>query len=248
VPAPGRTAARPNRIPAPSGARRDTEDPIAVIPETVGGMRTVAPSSRPRPSYTTILRPARRHRDPGTDGAAAAHGPWRRRSAVVGILAAMAGAAVAGVLLAAPSGPRAPSAAQQRAAQQAVARSAAAALRDEQATVTANGNASVVKLMTGFGGRRSRAVTRLANASTPTAQISAAHAVERDYGQVAKDVAREEKQTSKAAPLAQALRTVASAYGRLAGATRSQSTARFQAARKAITADERALQKQLDSL
>ncbi len=160
----------------------------------------------------------------------------------------MAGAAAAGVLLAAPSGPRAPTAAQQRQAQQAVARSQASALRSERATVVANGNAAVVKLMTGFGGRRSRAVTRLQNATTPSRQISGARTVQRDYTRVARGVTRYEQQTPKAAALARRLRSVASAYGRLATATQEQSSSRFNAARQAITADERALQKQLDTL
>ncbi|HEY3773591.1 MAG TPA: serine/threonine-protein kinase [Solirubrobacteraceae bacterium] len=234
--------------PVPRLPMRDTEDPVPVIPQTVGGMETVAPTSRPRPSYTTILRPARRHRDAGGDEAQPRASPWRRRSAIVGILVAMAGAAAAGVLLAAPSGPSSPTAAQQRQAQQAVARSQASALRSERATVVANGNDAVVKLMTGFGGRRSRAVTRLQNATTPSRQISGARTVQRDYTRVARGVARYERQTPKAGALARRLRSVASAYGRLATATQQQSSSGFNAARMAITADERALQKQLDTL
>ncbi len=234
--------------PEPVPPRRDTEDQMGVIPRTVGGMRTVAPTSRPRPSYTTILRPARRHRDGNTGEEESGANPWPRRSAIIGILAAMAGAATAGVLLAAPSGPRSQSAAEQRVAQRVVARSQRAALKDERATVVANGNGAVVELMTGFGGRRSRAVTRLTNATTPSAQITDARTVQRDYSRVARSVIRYERQTPQAAPLAKRLRSVASAYGRLATATQQENSSRFRAARKAITADERALQKQLDSL
>src|SRR5579875_1722596 len=240
--------ATPDPPPPASRRSRDTEDPVPAIPETVGGMRTVAPSSRPRPSYTTILRSARRHRDAGADDVETTDRPWRRRSAILGILAATAGAAVAGVLVAAPTGPRSPSAAEQRAAQQAMARSQASVLRREQQTIVANGNAAVVKLMTGFGARRSRAVTRLTNASTPSTQISDARAVQRDYSRVARAVTRYRHQTPTAEPLATRLRAVASAYGRLAAATQRQSGAEFLSARRAITAGERALQKQLDTL
>jgi serine/threonine protein kinase len=223
------------------------EDPVPVISETIGGMETVAPTSRPRPSYTTLLRSARRHRDPGPE-AQAAGDPWRRRSAIVAILVAMAGAAVAGVLLAAPGAPGSPTAAAQRSAQQSMARAQRTALRNERATIAANGNAAVVKLIGGFAGRRSRAVARLQNAGTPSAQISDARSVQRDYARIARAVARDEQQTAKAAPLAKSLRTVAADYGRLASAAQSQSTSRFDAARRAITAGERALQRRLNTL
>jgi serine/threonine protein kinase len=244
---PGTRRAR-SRIPAPSGARRDTEDPLPVIPETIGGMQTIAPSTRPRPSYTTILRPARRHREQPADAAQGEPSSWRRRTAILGILAAMAGAAFAGVLLAAPSGPGAPSPAEQRAAQQAVARAQDAVLRREQQTVMANGDAAVVTVIGGFGPRRSRAVTRLMNAGTPAAQIADARTVARDYARVARAVSRLDHQTPRAAPLARTLRSIASDYGRLAAATESQSSSRFNQARRAITAGERALQKRLDTL
>jgi hypothetical protein len=160
----------------------------------------------------------------------------------------MAGAAFAGVLLAAPSGPGAPSPAEQRAAQQAVARAQDAVLRREQQTVMANGDAAVVTVIGGFGPRRSRAVTRLMNAGTPAAQIADARTVARDYARVARAVSRLDHQTPRAAPLARTLRSIASGYGRLAAATESQSSSRFTQARRAITAGERALQKRLDTL
>ncbi len=100
--------------------------------------------------------------------------------------------------------PGSPTPAAQRRAQQSMATAQRTALRNKRATIAANGNAAVVKLIGGFAGRRSRAVTRLQNAGTPSAQISDARSVQRDYARIARAVARDEQQTAKAAPLGSA--------------------------------------------
>ncbi len=247
----GHDAADPASVHEPglkSARRRDTQPPMPVIPETVGGMQTVAPRSRPRPSYTTILRPARRHRDPGPEAAGEPRAPWRRRSAVLGILAAMAGAAVLGVVLAAPEGPHGPSAAAQRSAQRAVATTQARALSAERAAVVSAADDRIISIMNALGPRRSRAVTRLDNSTTPSTEIAAARGVQRDYAQAARQVAAHVHQTSKAQPLVRTLRGVAADYGRLATAVSKQDSAMFTAAKRSITSGERGLQRRIDAL
>jgi hypothetical protein len=235
---PGRLAAR----------HRDTEEPLPVIAETAGGVETVAPSSRPRPSYTTILRPARRHRDPGPDAGAAERNPWRRRVAVLGILAAMAGAALAGVLLAAPHGPAEPTRAEQHTAQRTAARTEVRRQDGVGRTVITDGNNSLATIMRSFAPRYNRDYTRLVNTHTPTAQIDAAEAEQKDFAGAARRVSAFTAQTPKAAPLAATLRAVAAAYGRFAAAVRAGDSPRFAAAEKGITSGSKTLEHQVAGL
>jgi serine/threonine protein kinase len=239
-----------------AAGRRDTEEPLPAVPHTAGAMATVAPSTSPKPSYTTILRPARRHRDPREQGESTAN-PARRRLIVIGVVVAMAAAAVGGVLAAGGGGaskstPPGPTPAQkrtaQRKAQQATAGQQSKVAAAEQQAVVQDGNAQLVTVVKQLAPRRSRDVTRFANANGPSAQITTAKRVQTDYLKAAARVSAFTGQTPLAAPLTKALRTAATGYGSMASAARAQNDARFAAARKATTKAEKDLRTQVAKL
>jgi hypothetical protein len=236
---PGRLAAR----------RRDTQQPVSAVPQTAGAMATVAPTTKPRPSYTTILRPARRHRDLPDEEASAAH-PWRRRMVVIGVLAAMAGAAVGGVLAAGAgsSGPSRPTEAQLRAAQRSLARQQSQVATAERKAVVQDGNAQLVTVIKQLAPRRSRDVTRVSNSHTRAGQIAAARRVQGDYLKAAAEVSAFTGQTPLAGPLAKTLRRAAAGYASFGAAVTHGDTKRFAAAKRSISAAENALRAQVPKL
>jgi serine/threonine protein kinase len=232
---PGKLAAR----------RRDTEEPLPAVQETSGAMATAAPSSKPRPSYTTIMRPARRHRD-APDEQSSGPDHRRRRLIALGVVLAMAAAAVGGVLAAGGSGgPAGPTPAQQRAAQHGQATQQAQRVTAQHKAVVADANAQLVTVIDKLAPKRSRDVTRLGNTHSQSGQVQAATTVQSDYLGAADKVALFAGQTPLAKPLATTLHRVAADYGRLAAAAKAQDTPNFAAAKKAVTADEIALKKQV---
>jgi serine/threonine protein kinase len=237
-----------------AAGRRDTEEPRPAVPPTAGAMATVAPSTKPKPSYTTILRPARRHRDqPGEDASAA--NPARRRMIVIGVVLAMAAAAVGGVFAAGgggSSGPPRPSPAQVRAAEQraqaATAKQQSQAAAAQRQAIVQDGNSHLLTIIGKLAPRRSRDVTRFANAGGPAAQIAAAQRVRTDYLKAAAEASVFTGQTSQAKPLVKALQKAAAGYGAMASAGRSQNDSRFNAARQATAAAEKALSAEVRKL
>jgi hypothetical protein len=239
-----------------AAGRRDTEEPLPAVPPTAGAMATVAPSTSPKPSYTTILRPARRHREARDQDQSTAD-PARRRLIVLGVVIAMAAAAVGGVLAAGggagkPTPPPGPTPAQQRAAEQKAQQAAASqqsrVAASKQQAIVQDGNAQLVTVVKQLAPRRSRDVTRFANANGPTAQIATAKRVQTDYLKAAAQASAFTGQTPLAAPLTKALRTAASGYGSMASAARAQNDARFLKARQATTKAEKELSKQVATL
>jgi hypothetical protein len=236
-----------------AAGRRDTEEPLPAVPHTAGAMATAAPTTKPKPSYTTILRPARRHRDqPGED--ASATNPARRRMIVVGVVLAMAAAAVGGVF-AAGGGSTKPSEspAQLRRAEQdaqnTTAQQQSQVAAAQRQAIVRDGNNHLLTIMRNLAPRRSRDVTRFANASGgPAAQTAAAKRVQTDYLKAAAQVSAFTGQTPLAAPLVKALQTAAAGYASMASAVRNQNDTRFDSARRATTAAEKALSKQVGTL
>ena len=240
--------ATPDPMPVPAPSRRAATPSSRVVAPTAGALATVAPSATPKPSYTTILRPARRHRDLRPGEVAASRGPWRRRLAISGLVLAMAGAATAGVLLAGSNGSVGPSRAQQHQAQSAVAGGERRLVAAAPRAVAADADAELARIVTGFAPRRERDVARLENAETVSTQVSDAETMQKDYDATAEQISGYADRTPRAKPLAATMRNVAGAYGELAAAVRDASSNRFADAKLAITAREKTLQRELDQL
>jgi hypothetical protein len=209
--------------------------PRAPVPQTItdlepaapaGDQETVAPQRRPRRSYTTLIRSARRHAGAREMEEAPDTGSMRRRLIVLAIGVAMIVAAVAGVMVATSGGHHSsgPTAAQKAAAQRAATAAAA--------------HTKLVSIATTLAGSRSTALSTLAAARTPTAQAGGASAVQRAYSTAATQAAAVGAATSQAPPLTAALRKTASAYGSLATAYRHDRTTDYASVSRTIAADE----------
>ncbi len=229
----------------------DVMAPDATGPGPRGGVSpptTIAPRRSPRRSNTTILRPARRHRDEGDEDAPVTADTVRRRLIAAGIVVAMAAAAVVGVILAQPAtrhpAPRPDTAAAVR------ARAALAAAKERQAAATATAAADkrLTTIVRGLAVTRNRSLTRLLNAKTAGTQADAAAAVAGAYATAAKRAAPLSSATASAGPLSQTLRATAADYARLAAAGRANSSRRWNGARDRIRGDERALQREVTRL
>lgn len=245
----------------PSAAQRTMTGPVATpdatpdpvpaqtSPETSSPRTTIAPRSLPRPSYTTVMRSARRHRDAGSGEGAKGAPPWRRRLLVAGIVVAMAAAATAGVLIAGNGTHHSgPTAAQRRAAQQAAARRVAAQKAERRQQQIASTNHRLASIVGDLGPRRTRDIVRLDNARTPASQIADADRVRNDYRSAAKQVVKLKSGSPAAAPLARTLGDVGDAYGRLAAAVHSGSEKRYKAAEKAVKSTEGTLRGEVNKL
>jgi tRNA A-37 threonylcarbamoyl transferase component Bud32 len=245
VQAPETPADEPPSAPVPPPVGADPREPSA---ETVTGPgaaepeATVAPRRRAERSHTTLLRIARRHRDPGPGEQSATPATLRRRLAVTGIVAAMVAAAAAGVVLAG-SGNKAKPLPPGNGFTQATVRAAQHAQAVETAT-----RKSLAKIVGTLAVARTRALTGLINAKTPSQQASDASAVEKAYVSAAKQVAPLVSTSSTAAQLASTLTDTAAAYGRLAAAAKAHNASRYNRARAAIRQAERKLQGEVGQL
>jgi serine/threonine protein kinase len=239
----------PDPVTEPESPPEPEPDPEPVVrPEPVltpGPSATVAPRTLPPPSNQTIVRPARRHRDPGPETDATQSTFWRRRLTVIGVLAAMAAAAVIGVLVAGgggSKGPANPTPSQQAAiADASLQKSVQKTITAQQAKAT-RADAELEAIVRSLAARRSRAVTRLLNSRTRTAQISAAGQIRSDYRAAATKTRKLTAQTIDAGALTTALDDAGAAYGRLATAVKADSQSRYAAAKSKISSDENTLQ------
>jgi serine/threonine protein kinase len=256
TPAPFETADRPPDAPAPPEdqrprRRRSKRGAAATpIPETMSGpaadepQPTIAPRKRRERSNTTMLRMARRHREGSEEEAATGPDTFRRRLVVLGILVAMAAAAVAGVLVASPgaSAPKGPTKAQLQA--QAAARQAAQhKLQAEEAA-----DRQMTTIVKKLAKSRITALAQLLNARSPSAQTKDAAAVEKAYVDAAGNVAPLSASTPAAGQLATSLRTTAGAYARLVAAGRSDNQKAWSREVAVVKRDEKHLQDQLAKL
>jgi tRNA A-37 threonylcarbamoyl transferase component Bud32 len=201
---------------------------VADPPET-----TLAPRRPRERGHTTLMRIARRHRmteaEPETRD-----GGLNRRLAALGMLAAVALAAVAGVLLGSPSAPihRGPTAAQLR------AREAEIAAQRVHATAVRTADESLTQIVTRLGVTRTRDLGRVLNASTPRDQTTAVSAIGRAYSSAARQVAAVSPTVAGTSTLHAALSRLASDYGRAASAGGADNGTRWNRAWTAIRADE----------
>jgi tRNA A-37 threonylcarbamoyl transferase component Bud32 len=245
TPAPFESVPVKTPAPEPPGA-------MTPIPETVSGPAaetatppTMAPATRHRHGNTTMLRPARRHRDPGDAQALTGPDELRRRLVALAIVVAMAGAAVLGVVLAEPgSGRQGPTPAQRAAAARTEA-AAAAARRQAAAVKQANGKLATIAQNLGVS--QNRLVTRLRNEKTPAGEARDAAALEKAYATAAGRV-RPLGTSPVAAPLNATLKRIGVDYGRLAAAGRANSQTRWNRAQTTITRDQKTLQGEVGKL
>jgi hypothetical protein len=220
-----------------------------VVAETVDGIaspaaETVAPSSRPRRSFTTQHRIARRHREDEEIAGPVESDPFRRRMAVAGIVLAMIIAAVLGAVVAGSgSSHHGPTAAQLRAKR---AKEVAAGHAKVVATETADQDLST--LLTKLQGTTEAAGTALLNAKTPKRQAEAAHALQKDFASAATQTAAQESKTTKAKPMAATLKTISADYGKVAKAATSKSSRKLKAAAQAASAAQRELVAEIKEL
>jgi serine/threonine protein kinase len=256
TPAPFETADRPPDVPSPPEAerprrRRSKRGAQATpIPQTMSGpaadepQPTIAPRKRRERSNTTMLRMARRHREGPDEETATSPDTLRRRLVVLGILVAMAAAAVAGVLIASPgsSTPKGPSKAQLR--RQAAAREAA----DQKLQTEEAADRQMTTIVTKLAKSRITALAELANARSAAAQTKDAAAVEKAYVDAAGNVAPLSAKSPAAGRLATSLRTTAGAYARLAAAGHSDNQKAWSREVAVVKRDERQLQGQLAKL
>ncbi len=237
-------------LPPPAAAPRDAPAPGGPTPgaETVTGPKadepeaTVAPRRQAERSHTTMLRIARRHRDLSPGEQAVSPATMRRRLAVAGIVAAMAVAAAAGVVLAG-SGHKQQTIPPGNGFTQATVQ---AAQRD-QAVETAT-RKKLAKIVGSLAVARTRALTQLINAKSPSQQASDATAVEKAYVSAAKQVAPLNSASATATKLSSTLTDTASAYGRLAAAAKAKNASGYNRARAAIRSAEHKLQGEVGQL
>jgi hypothetical protein len=222
--------------PTDGGSEPEGSAPAAVA---VAAAPTIAPRRRPPRSHTTMLRIARRHHDLGGDGPAGP-GAGRRRLAVLGIVLAMAAAAAVGVAVAGTGGTT-HSPAHTNAAQAAAARRAEQAAAAKRAAVAAADDRLLAIART-LAVARARALTRVLNATSQTAQATSAAAVQRAYRTAAARAGGQGTSGPVAATLSSALSDTAAAYGRLAAGARADRPRDWNRAWTAIGSDERRLQ------
>jgi serine/threonine protein kinase len=242
--------------PPPDEPRSSTP---AAIPETIGDPVAVAalapaaeavkptapPARRQRRSNTTMFRLARRHREVDDEALADAPDANRRRLIVLAILAAMALAAAAGVLIAQPSTPAhaGPTAAQRRAA--AIKQARIITARENQAKALAAANGKLTTIAQSLAMVRSPRVVALANVPTPARQATDATEVQAAYAAASKKAARLDRATPLAQPLAATLKAIATAYGDVAAAAKTNNRVRFRAAKHQVTTQEKQLQSEV---
>jgi serine/threonine protein kinase len=215
----------------PPVAHTVTEEPVAAEPE-----KTVAPKERPRRSHTTMMRIARRHAD-GEVGEEPRADKARRRLAVLGVVAAMVVAIVAGLLVA-NSGGSGPSAAERAAQRAAVAKRQLIASTDKK----------LATVMQSFATTDNRDQTALDNATTPTKQASAASVLKRAFDKTAKQVAPYDSDAPPAAQLHTTLGGIASSYGHLSAAASAGRSRSYDAAAATIRRDEQTLYSEVAKL
>jgi tRNA A-37 threonylcarbamoyl transferase component Bud32 len=236
--------------PPPAGAPRDAPPPggPAPVAETVTGPKagepeaTVAPRRQAERSHTTMLRIARRHRDLPPGEQAVSPATMRRRLAVAGIVAAMVVAAAAGVVLAG-SGHKQQTIPPGNGFTQATVQTA----QHDQAVETTT-RKKLAKIVGSLAVARTRALTQLINAKSPSQQAGDATAVEKAYVSAAKQVAPLNSASATATRLSSTLTDTASAYGRLAAAANARNTSRYNRARAAIRSAEHKLQGEVGQL
>jgi serine/threonine protein kinase len=199
---------------------------------------TVPPAKARRRSNTTIFRIARRHRPDGEETGPATPETLRRRLLVLGILLAMAAAAVAGVLIAGSNSPR-PAGPSKEAQARAHAKLIAA---QRQARNELTANRQLATIAGRLAVSRNQALTRLLNATTPSAQVKDVRAVHEAYSAAAAKAALLEGRTPLARPLATTLTSLATHYMHLAAAGRANDQAAWNRARAAIRPKEKHLQ------
>ena len=167
---------------------------------------------------------------------------------MAGIVAAMAAAAVVGVIVASPATHHPQPRADTAAAVRLRAQRARAAEAQAAAAATAAGNRRVFELVKGLAVERNRSLTRVLNAKTARAQANAAA----DVGHDVRDGGPE----GRAAGLPDRARPSAGRgpehdgrdYSQLAAAGRANSQSHWNRTRRAIRSDEHALQREISRL
>jgi len=218
----------------------------AAVPETISGPSvqtpppTVAPARRRERSNTTMFRLARRHGEVDEDAGPITPDVMRRRLIAGGIVVAMIVAAVVGVLLARPSKPdhHGPTQAQIHAAQ---VRADAARAKNK---AIAAANTKLEGILTGLALTRNRTRTRLLNETTPTTQIRDATTLRNAYVSAVHRVTPLKATTTKAAPLAKTLTTIAQDYGRAISAGKANKPATWKRIFDTIKRDEATLREE----
>jgi tRNA A-37 threonylcarbamoyl transferase component Bud32 len=239
------------KTPAADAPATDTPATDTVTGDAAAAVQpTIAPTRRRPRSNTTMLRIARRHRDSGDQADADAPDIVRRRLIALAIVAAMAVAAVAGIVLAGSSNRQpGPSKAAQRAAAatEAAAAGARTRARAKAAAVTA-ADQQLVTIVHHLAVTRNRALTRVLNDKTPSDQTRDAATAEKAYVAAAGKAAELAARSPAAKPLSSTLKTTAGAYAQAVAAGRVNSQRGWSRAWKSILADEQRLRLQVAKL